>query len=131
MPTPLNKKLYEKIKKEVYANNPKHSAYRSMTLVKKYKDAGGKYKEDDMEKKLTKWLSENWSSVNDAYHNDAIVKCGNSDTKQKFNEYPLCKPLSVIKKLSKPQMKLLIDEKNKLNEKPLITKKVKGFNPNK
>ncbi len=34
MAVPKNKKLYEKVKKEIYAKNPKHSAYRSGLLVK-------------------------------------------------------------------------------------------------
>ena len=29
MPEPANKTLYEKVKKELYAEMPKHSAYRS------------------------------------------------------------------------------------------------------
>lgn len=119
-PTPLNKKLYEKIKDEVYKKYPKHSAYRSMMVVKKYKDAGGEYK-DGGERKTTKWLGQQWSSVNDYYHDDKVVKCGNSNTEEKYDEYPLCRPLSIIKKLSKPQMKTLIDEKNKLQQKQLIT----------
>ena len=119
-PEPLDKKLYEKIKSKVYSEYPKHSAYRSMMIVKKYKDAGGRYKEGG-EKNTTKWLGQKWSSVNDYYHDDKIVKCGNSNTEEKFGEYPLCRPLSIIKKLSKPQMKVLIDEKNKLQNKQLIT----------
>ena len=43
MPTPANKELYERIKKEVYEEMPKHSAYRSSILVKRYKEAGAKY----------------------------------------------------------------------------------------
>lgn len=35
---PLNKELYLKVKKEVYKKYPKHSAYRSGLLVKKYKE---------------------------------------------------------------------------------------------
>ena len=38
MPTPTDKELYEKIKKEIYLKHPKHSAYRSGILVKKYKE---------------------------------------------------------------------------------------------
>ena len=120
-PIPLDKKLYDKIKKEIYEMYPKHSAYRSMMIVKKYKDAGGKYKDDNSERHTTKWLGQHWSSVNDYYHDDKIVNCGNSNTEEKFGEYPLCRPLNIIKKLSKPQMKVLIDEKNKLNKKHLIT----------
>ena len=37
-PEPSDKKLYEKVKKEVYKDMPKHSAYRSGIVVKKYKE---------------------------------------------------------------------------------------------
>ncbi len=42
MPEPRDKALYEKIKKKLYRDNPKHSAYRSATLVKLYKQAYAK-----------------------------------------------------------------------------------------
>ena len=35
-PSPKDKKLYEKIKKQVYKKIPKHSAYRSGLVVQKY-----------------------------------------------------------------------------------------------
>ena len=38
MPLPKDQNLYEKIKKEIYLKYPKHSAYRSGLLVKKYKE---------------------------------------------------------------------------------------------
>ena len=44
MSEPANKKLYEKVKDEIYKKYPKHSAYRSGLLVKSYKEAGGTYK---------------------------------------------------------------------------------------
>ena len=61
MPEPKNKKLYEKVKDEIYKEYPKHSAYRSSLLVKTYKAKGGKYigKKDD-EKGLGKWYREKW-----------------------------------------------------------------------
>lgn len=118
---PSNPDLYEKVKEEVMKKNPKHSAYRSMQIVKEYKKEGGEY-DDNNERNTTKWLGQNWSSVNDYYHNDEIVKCGNSDTKGKFGEYPLCRPLSIIKKLTKKQMKEMID--NKKDKTPLITEKI-------
>jgi hypothetical protein len=121
---PVDLELYNKIKEDVYSKNPKHSAYRSMQVVKQYKKAGGEYKDDGTERNTTKWLGQKWSSVNDYYHNNEIVKCGNSDTQKKFNEYPLCRPLAIIKKLSKKEMKQLID--NKKDEKPLITKNILG-----
>ena len=44
MSEPINNELYEKVKKEIYEKYPKHSAYRSALLVKRYKELGGKYK---------------------------------------------------------------------------------------
>jgi hypothetical protein len=63
MAKPANPKLYERIKKKVYAKNPTHSAYRSATLVKEYKKAGGTYegaKPKKTEKGLKRWFSEEW-----------------------------------------------------------------------
>ena len=61
MPEPKNKKLYEKVKDEIYKEYPLHSAYRSSLLVKTYKAKGGEYigKKDD-EKGLGKWYREKW-----------------------------------------------------------------------
>ena len=61
MATPTNKALYERIKKKVYAKNPKHSAYRSGLVVKEYKKAGGKYSGTKPKGKgLTRWFKEDW-----------------------------------------------------------------------
>ena len=59
---PVNKTLYMKIKKEVYKKYPKHSAYRSGLLVKKYKEAGGTYKGVKTEEGLTRWFKEQWKN---------------------------------------------------------------------
>ena len=59
MPEPSNPKLYAKIKKKVYADIPKHSAYRSGQLVKQYKAAGGTYKgKKDDSKGIGRWFKE-------------------------------------------------------------------------
>jgi hypothetical protein len=63
MAKPANPKLYERIKKRVYAKNPTHSAYRSATLVREYKKAGGTYegaKPKKTEKGLGRWFKEDW-----------------------------------------------------------------------
>jgi len=63
MSEPKNKKLYEKVKKEIYTKIPKHSAYRSGLLVKEYKKRGGTYigkKEND--KGLSRWFREKWET---------------------------------------------------------------------
>ena len=79
-----DEKLYEKIKKKVYAGIPKHSAYRSGILVQKYKEAFKKkykntrkkpYKGNRTKKKgLRRWFDEEWvnqrGEVGYKYKND-------------------------------------------------------------
>lgn len=66
---PTDTKLYNKIKKEVYKQHPKHSAYRSGILVKTYKNKFSKkygnkkspYLGNKTRKKgLTRWFDEKW-----------------------------------------------------------------------
>jgi len=125
-PVPTDKELYERIKKKIYEKYPVHSAYRSMMIVKEYKKAGGKYRGEKGEMNIEKWLGQKWSSVNDYYHTGEIVACGASDTKKKFGEYALCRPLAIIKSMNREQMKELINEKNKLKSKHLDTSEVLG-----
>lgn len=119
---PKDKDLYEKIKNLIYMKMPNHSIYRSMQIVKEYKAQGGKF-EGKEKSNIDKWLKENWVSVND-YYRGQIIKCGNSDTKKKYNEYPLCRPIEIIKKMSKEEMKKLIDAKK--NKKHVKSEKVLG-----
>ena len=57
MPEPTNKKLYEEVKKEIYAKYPKHSAYRSGLLVQEYKKRGGGYSGDKSKGSLGRWFN--------------------------------------------------------------------------
>lgn len=59
----LNKKLYEKAKKDIYAKYKKPSAYRSGALVKRYKELGGKYSGNKKRGSLTRWFKEKWRDV--------------------------------------------------------------------
>lgn len=63
MAIPKDKKLYDKVKKEIYQQYPKHSAYRSGQIVKKYKEEYfKKYGSKDAyegKKKVNKGL-DNW-----------------------------------------------------------------------
>lgn len=120
---PKNKELYEKIKKEVYKKNPKHSLFRSALIQKIYKSEGGTYSGEKSEMNINKWFKQDWITLNDYLRGD-IVKCGASDTKKKYGEYPLCRPKAIADKLTKTEIKKMIDEKNKLKEKPLKTEKV-------
>ena len=68
-PSPTDIKLYNKTKKYIYNKYPKHSAYRSGLLVKRYKDEFtkkyGKRRQPYMGKKtkkkgLSRWFREKW-----------------------------------------------------------------------
>ena len=72
-PEPTDLKLYERVRKKLYAKIPKHSAYRSGLLVQKYKKAFakkyGENKSPYIGKKPTKrqpgikrWFAEEWKN---------------------------------------------------------------------
>ena len=65
MSKPVDKELYEKVKKKVYKDMPTHSAYRSGQLVKQYKEAFKKKYKDrpaytGKSDKLKNWFREEW-----------------------------------------------------------------------
>ena len=56
-----NQELYDKVKKQIYAKYPVHSAYRSGLLVKTYKEQGGKYiGKENKSSGLNRWFKEKW-----------------------------------------------------------------------
>ena len=60
---PLDKELYEKIKKEVWSEYKVPSANRSAQLVKRYKEAGGTYSgKKDKDDGIARWTRERWES---------------------------------------------------------------------
>jgi hypothetical protein len=63
MSVPVNKALYERVKKKVYALYDKPSAYRSGALVQEYKRQGGTYEKKTNEKPLQRWFQEEWKNV--------------------------------------------------------------------
>ena len=124
---PLNMELYNKIKKDIYSKYPKHSLFRSASIVKEYKKQGGLFedtKKSSNKMNIDKWFGQKWASANDYYHTNSFVPCGSSNTKKLYSENPLCRPIQLLKMLNKPQLKKMIDNKNKLKEKYLITEKV-------
>lgn len=68
MPLPKDQNLYEKVKKEIYSKYPKHSAYRSGLLVKKYKEEYQKKHKNNnayvgerkKDEGLNRWFEEVW-----------------------------------------------------------------------
>jgi hypothetical protein len=124
MPTPTDTKLYERIKEQVYEDIPKHSLFRSAQVVKRYKDAGGTYIGGKTADGIQNWFKSNWISINDLYHDNKIVACGSSESQKKYGEYPLCRPEEIARKLSKDAMRKMIDRKDKLKHKTLVTESV-------
>ena len=68
MPPPKDQNLYEKVKTEIYSKYPKHSAYRSGLLVKKYKEEYQKKHKNNnayvgerkQDEGLDRWFEEVW-----------------------------------------------------------------------
>ena len=60
---PLNKPLYNKVKKMADRTFAKPSAYKSGWIVKKYKDLGGEYTGTKTRNGLTAWFKEKWQDV--------------------------------------------------------------------
>ena len=100
-----NIELYNKVK--LYADTiyEKSSAYKSGFIIKKYKELGGTFKNDDKPKKLKQWFNEKWSDI------------GNSS-------YPVYRPRIKINK----DTPLTVNEIDKTNLKQQIKKKqiIKG-----
>jgi len=63
MPIPKNQKLYEKVKLMADQIYEKPSAYKSGYIVKKYKELGGEYMDDNQPKELKRWYQEKWMDV--------------------------------------------------------------------
>jgi len=105
MPIIDNPLLYEKAKNIANEAYKKNSAYKSGFIVKMYKELGGKYKDDNKEKKLNRWFLEEWKDI------------GNKN-------YPVYRPTIKVNK----NTPLLVSEINKddLIKKINIKQKIKG-----
>jgi len=121
---PKDKKLYDEIKEEIYAKNPKHSLFRSAQIAKEYKRRGGEWETKKTDFGIRKWFKQQWVTLNDLYHKNQIVPCGSSDTIEKYGEYPLCRPLELAKKIGKEKIGKMLSKKK--GPEPLQTKKILG-----
>ena len=65
MPIVLDQRLYDRIKSEADQVFSKPSAYKSGWIVKHYKDAGGRYKDDHKPRNLKRWFEEKWGDIGD------------------------------------------------------------------
>lgn len=64
MPIPKDKILYQKVKKMADQIYEKSSAYKSGYIVKKYKELGGEYIDDNEPKQLKAWFKAQWKDIN-------------------------------------------------------------------
>jgi len=70
MSEPSDKQLYERVKKQIYAKYPTHSAYRSGLLVKRYKQEYTRLHPDSApymgtkqsKEGLSRWFAEEWTN---------------------------------------------------------------------
>jgi len=63
MPTPTDMSLYNSVKQMADKIYKKPSAYKSGYIVKKYKELGGQYADDNKPKNLKRWFSEKWTDI--------------------------------------------------------------------
>ena len=143
MPEPSDKKLYEKVKGQVYKKIPKHSAYRSGIVVQKYKASyknkyGNKnpYKGNYTKKKgLRRWFDEKWvnqrGEVGYKYKNDIYRPSKRITKKTPVTHKELTK--KQIKKARKEKYtkgRVYRFKKNKSQKGGKKFKRYPDFNPN-
>lgn len=106
---PKNTKLYEEAKTIVYKQYKKPSAYRSGAVIKKYKELGGEFINDNKSKTLQRWFKEKWKDVN---------------PNKTSTSYPVYRPTKRINK----QTPLTVNEidKNNLKSQSKLKQKIKG-----
>lgn len=119
----LNIDIYKKAKKIADEKHKKHSAYKSMFLIKTYKDLGGRI-EEPKKSGTKKWLKEKWVNLTPIATGKIksvknAPKCGEKAKNQK--KPSICRPsVKVDKKTpqlaqsySKSQLKKALDTKKK------------------
>ena len=107
MNEPLNKSLYEKVKRMADEKYAKPSAYKSGYITKTYKSLGGTYSGTKTKEGLTAWFKEDWKNI------------GNMP-------YPVYRPTKRINKKT-PLTPKEIDPKN-LKKQIKLKQKIKGKN---
>lgn len=110
----LDKNIYMRAKEVVYKQYEKPSAYRSMALVKKYKDMGGRLEKETKSGGTRSWLVDRW--VNLTPYAEGLTtdrfqyKCGEKAPRQKGPS--ICRPSAQVKKYSKNQIKKAVEIKS-------------------
>ena len=110
----LDKSIYMKAKEIVYKQYDKPSAYRSMALVKKYKDMGGRLEKEKTGGGTRIWRTQRWVNLSpyaEGLTSDRFqYKCGQKAPNQKGPS--VCRPSSEVKRYSKAQIKQAVKIKS-------------------
>lgn len=114
-PTPLDLKLYAKVKAEADKKFlAPTSAYKSGWIVKTYKDRGGAYAPAPQKTKstgLTRWFAEKWVDINRPGEPCGRTKATTHGT------YPLCRPsIKITDKTPKLPTELTTQQIRRANE---------------
>ncbi len=117
-----NPELYKKAKKMADEKYKRHSAYKSMYLVKTYKDLGGKYSTKKKMGKLERWKREKWKSVLD-YLNGKDIACGSDKIGNNA-----CRPTVRVDKETPMTIQQLIKKHGKPKLRKLVNQKLKNMN---
>ena len=91
-PSPINKKLYDKVKEEAKRKfKVWPSAYASGWVVKEYKSRGGKYTgKKSSSSGISRWYKEKWIDVCKL---PKKVSCGRTKLSRSWKKnYPYCRP---------------------------------------
>lgn len=120
-----NKAIYRKAKADIDKSfKAKGGAYKSLALIKRYKDMGGKINERKSKGGLSKWLKEDWRNLT-PYAEGSVKslkespKCGSKGKNQKGPS--VCRPLkkmdsktvSLATEYSKAQIKKAVQIKKR------------------
>ena len=91
---PLDRELYEKVKRETIKKFDVYpSAYANGYLVKRYKELGGRYSSRSSRKNsnLKRWYDEQWVDISRPRKNSVgYEKCGRKSSRS--GKYPVCRP---------------------------------------
>jgi hypothetical protein len=120
----LDKDIYTRAKRKIDMEHKKHSAFKSMAILKEYKSMGGRIKEGTGKKGTTKWLKEDWRNLT-PYTTGKVTsiaktpKCGVKGEDQKLPS--ICRPTKKVdsktpqlaQTYSKTQLKKALEQKKK------------------
>jgi len=122
MSKPLNKQLYQKAKDMADDKfESKTGAFKSMYIVKKYKEMGGKYS-GHKTSQLERWRNEGWIDLNQPNDKGGYYPCGHKNTQN--DKYPLCRPSKTISQDTPKKYQDISDDRiRKANEEK---QKIKG-----